>query len=336
MTKDEIYNAPKYAGIYCFRNKMNGKCYIGQSIKLRKRLLHHINNLENNRYDAPIYRAFKKYGLENFELIILKTYRDALSKEVKDKLDEDEKFYIKEYNSYAPNGYNQTLGGDGGVLGYKFTPEQIAKQKIITHALSGQNKASWIYAYDIETKTTYMAITAVYLSQRLNIPVSVLHSACRSSYIVCYNKYVIGHSEEEIKKKLKLLEQRKSKLNTDYTGDHNNLKGVSNLIFYKNYYEFLCSLPKGTTLKQIAKLCGVSKPTVDKRNQKLRKLGYQLPCIASHKPIQNIKVTNIETQEVIIMGISQFAKNFNLKISSARKQVQHTNLYKKKYKIERI
>jgi hypothetical protein len=36
------------------------------------------------------------------------------------------------------------------------------------------------------------------------------------------------------------------------------------------------------------------------------------------------------------MDISQFAKNFNLKISSARKQVQCTNLYKKKYKIERI
>lgn len=38
MTKDEIYNAPKYAGIYCFRNKMNGKCYIGQSIKAKKKI----------------------------------------------------------------------------------------------------------------------------------------------------------------------------------------------------------------------------------------------------------------------------------------------------------
>ena len=32
--------------------------------------------------------------------------------------------YINKYSSYT-NGYNQTLGGDGGILGYKFTEEQL-------------------------------------------------------------------------------------------------------------------------------------------------------------------------------------------------------------------
>jgi hypothetical protein len=39
-------------------------------------------------------------------------------------LDELEMLYIKEYNSYGSTGYNQTKGGDGGILGYKFTEEQ--------------------------------------------------------------------------------------------------------------------------------------------------------------------------------------------------------------------
>ena len=123
MKREDFYNAPKYAAIYMFRNKINNKCYIGQAVKLRKRLLHHLNNLENNRYDAPIYRAIAKYGLENFELVILRTWHDALSARTKYELDASEKAFIEQYNSYTPNGYNQTLGGDGGILGYKMTEE---------------------------------------------------------------------------------------------------------------------------------------------------------------------------------------------------------------------
>ena len=106
MKKEDIYNAPKYAGVYMFRNILNGKCYIGQAVKLRKRLQHHINNYEHNRYDAPIYRAFKKYGIENFELKILISWHDALSFQTKKMLDLYEKRYIEEYNSLVPNGYN--------------------------------------------------------------------------------------------------------------------------------------------------------------------------------------------------------------------------------------
>ena len=106
-------------GVYKWENRINHKCYIGQSIDVNKRLAHHFSNIKNNRYDNPLYRAIKKYGLENFDV----TIREVLeaSDVLKSKLDEKEVYYINKYNSYGKNGYNQTLGGDGGILGYKFT-----------------------------------------------------------------------------------------------------------------------------------------------------------------------------------------------------------------------
>ncbi len=96
MTINDINNAPNYAGIYCFKNRINGKCYIGQAIKLRARLKDHWNNWQSSRYEhLHIYRAFKKHGIENFELIILQTFHDALGYRTKTNLDILEKKYIE-------------------------------------------------------------------------------------------------------------------------------------------------------------------------------------------------------------------------------------------------
>ena len=109
MKVSDIKTLDNVSAIYCFRNTINNKCYVGQAEQLRKRLLHHINNFKNCRYDAPLYRAMTKYGLDAFEVEILEII-DGLSDrmEIKKKLDEFEIYYIKHLNSYAPNGYNQT------------------------------------------------------------------------------------------------------------------------------------------------------------------------------------------------------------------------------------
>lgn len=170
MKKEELYNAPKYAGIYYFKNNINGKYYIGQAVKLRTRLLHHMNNLEHDRYDAPLYRAFKKYGIENFSWGILDTFRDALSKEVKFKLDELEVKYIEEYNSYGKTGYNQTKGGDAGVLGLKQTEETKEKLKILGERQTREQtveQESWIKAKNINTGEIYISTRECYLMRIL-------------------------------------------------------------------------------------------------------------------------------------------------------------------------
>ncbi len=84
MSKDDIINnIPQCPGIYMIQNDINKKCYIGQSINLHKRLLHHINNSINNRYNAPIYKAFKKYGIDSFSLYILKTFDNYITSDIK-------------------------------------------------------------------------------------------------------------------------------------------------------------------------------------------------------------------------------------------------------------
>lgn len=106
-------------GIYKIENLINHHCYIGQSVNIIKRLNDHKTtafNQNSHNYDYPIYRAIRKYGIKNFSFEILEECPT-------EKLNEKEIFYIQKYNSFF-NGYNQTLGGDGGVC-------TLNKEKII-------------------------------------------------------------------------------------------------------------------------------------------------------------------------------------------------------------
>lgn len=100
--------------VYKTTNLVNGKIYIGQTIR------------ENTGYLGSGYylrRAVKKYGKSNFK-------REVLARcSSQEELDEMEKFYIKEFDSTNRDvGYNIALGGTGSVLaaGYK-------------HLISGEN-----------------------------------------------------------------------------------------------------------------------------------------------------------------------------------------------------
>lgn len=86
-------------GIYQIKNKVNGKVYIGQSVDIERRF----NSHKNSNEDHPLYRGFKKYGIDNFSFEIIE---ECLVSELNDK----EIYYIDFYNSYD-KGYNQTLGG---------------------------------------------------------------------------------------------------------------------------------------------------------------------------------------------------------------------------------
>lgn len=86
----------KIQGIYVIRNIINDKCYVGQSINIKERWYHH-KSLPKKSYDYPIYRAFRKYGIDNFEFKVLE-YVDNV-----DDLTLREQFW---YDRLEPN-YNQ-------------------------------------------------------------------------------------------------------------------------------------------------------------------------------------------------------------------------------------
>lgn len=96
-------------GIYKITNNINNKIYIGQSQNIEQRWRSHKYESINEKqkpYNYSIHKAFRKYGLDNFSFDIIEIVP-------KEKLNEREIYWINYYNSYK-NGYNETLGGEGG------------------------------------------------------------------------------------------------------------------------------------------------------------------------------------------------------------------------------
>ena len=59
-------------GIYKITNKINNKCYIGQSVDIQQRWSKHLSAFNGEHTpDYKIYRAFEKYGLQNFTFEVI-------------------------------------------------------------------------------------------------------------------------------------------------------------------------------------------------------------------------------------------------------------------------
>lgn len=94
--------------VYGIRNKENGSLvYIGQTIRpLSHRWTQHLR--DSNKLEYPLYRAFRKYGIEKFEVIELAKASN------REELNQMEIEFINKFNTLTPNGYNLMLGQSGG------------------------------------------------------------------------------------------------------------------------------------------------------------------------------------------------------------------------------
>lgn len=90
------------SGIYKITNKINNKIYIGQSQNIFSRWAEHRYEAKTNM--KPLYKAMRKYGIENFIFEIIEECEI-------EKLNDREVYWIKYYDSYN-KGYNLTPGGD--------------------------------------------------------------------------------------------------------------------------------------------------------------------------------------------------------------------------------
>lgn len=117
--------------IYLVTNLINNKSYVGQTVQeLKKRWNFHCSSSGCKALNA----AIKMHGKDNFLVEALETCL------TKDEMNEKERFYIKQLNTIAPNGYNISLGGtDGTFLGRTHTQE--SKDKISKRLIEIGHKA---------------------------------------------------------------------------------------------------------------------------------------------------------------------------------------------------
>ena len=107
---------------YCIykHTSPSGKSYIGLTSSYSTRSKGHRKDAEKGN-KKPFYCAIRKYGWNEFTHEILK---EELTLE---EANFYEQFYIEQFNSHHPNGYNLTKGGEG-TKGYVYSAED--KQRI--------------------------------------------------------------------------------------------------------------------------------------------------------------------------------------------------------------
>lgn len=125
--------------IYLIRNKINGKCYVGKSIRTfndryRVSSIKKFGEIESAISSQRFLWAIKKYGAENFSFHIIEKNKSAAD------LEFYEDFYAEIYNCYTPNGYNLVM--------CKRDSLRCSKGKL-ANILSQEQIESIIYKYSI-------------------------------------------------------------------------------------------------------------------------------------------------------------------------------------------
>jgi len=126
--------------IYKYTNPNNNKVYIGKwtssLVRLHSRYVREINTPNCKR---SIVNVLRKYGIENIKFEIIK------ESDNKDDLKQLEKHFIQLFDTYK-NGYNETIGGDGGngskLKGRKMSLEARQKMSAAKKGKPAHNKGT--------------------------------------------------------------------------------------------------------------------------------------------------------------------------------------------------
>lgn len=129
--------------VYKITNQINQKNYIGSSIRVEKRWAEHKNcafNSNSDKYEYPLYQAFRKYGINNFTFKIIKN--DFLTIEEMQKYEQE---MIIKYNSLSPNGYNQTIETSSNNIANENLQKYLTKVSKQCALVNSENEILEIY-----------------------------------------------------------------------------------------------------------------------------------------------------------------------------------------------
>jgi hypothetical protein len=161
--------------IYKATNKINSKCYIGQTIqKFNNRKAQHKCYAKDKDRKYAFYCAIRKYGWDSFDWEII--YEGNCSDSY---LDEMEKFYIWLFDSFK-NGYNNEEGGKTNYSVSEETKQKISKN----HAdVSGENNPNAKKVICLNTNEIF--ITTVEAGKKYNIDSRNISACCRGNQNTC-------------------------------------------------------------------------------------------------------------------------------------------------------
>ncbi len=158
--------------IYKISNTINDKVYIGQTTQtLKERFRKHKQVVNYETCRTVLKKAFVKYGIDNFNIEIIEECDDTL-------LNEKEKFYIEQYNSKVPNGYNIREGGE---IDYTPLAKTVSKP---------------VYQYSIDGVFIKEFKSCDQAAKELNLDPSSLSKACRG-ILRALSGFIFKYTKEE-------------------------------------------------------------------------------------------------------------------------------------------
>jgi len=111
------------SGIYVIRNTISGRVYVGSAVNIANRWLHHRKSLRAGKHHSPYLQfAWNKYGEDAFIHETIELVPDVTM------LIEREQHWIDTHVALYGKGYN-VCPTAGNTLGFKFSPESLAKIK---------------------------------------------------------------------------------------------------------------------------------------------------------------------------------------------------------------
>ena len=131
----ELNKNDQKCGIYCIKNKINSKVYVGKAKNIYKRIQQHIYNLRKKSKDENrhLINAWFKYGESAFEYSVLEEFE--INEEI---LRIQELYWIEKYNATDRNfGYNLMKDSSSGIIVHEET------RRLMSERNTGKNNPNY-------------------------------------------------------------------------------------------------------------------------------------------------------------------------------------------------